>query len=122
MVFGMLPAVGTDLYFDTTASTAVLRNTIGMSRQRALIVYVGLYTSDVSLDLMQALHREVDLRAAVAYEDEFAEALRLLTEGRIDFSAMISHQFPLEKFDQAFAIARDAQASLKVMIMCSQKR
>ncbi|HKT71911.1 MAG TPA: zinc-binding dehydrogenase [Steroidobacteraceae bacterium] len=122
MVFGMLPAVGADVYFDTTASPAVLRDTIAMAQQRALIVYVGLYTQHVSLDLMQALHREVDLRAAVAYEDEFSAALRLLTDARIDFNAMISHRFPLEQFNQAFGIAQNAQASLKVMITCSQNR
>ena len=120
--FGMLPAVSTDIYFDTTASAHVLRDTISMARRRALIVYVGIYAGDVSLDLMQALHREVDLRAAVAYEDEFAEALQLLGDSMLEFEAMISHRFPLEQFGTAFGIAKDPRASTKVMITCSQKQ
>lgn len=114
--FGMLPAVSTDIYFDTAASAHVLRDTISMARRQALIVYVGLYTGDVSLDLMQALHREVDLRAAVAYEDEFSEALQLLGEPMIEFEAMISHRFPLEQFGAAFGIAKDPRATRAIAV------
>jgi threonine dehydrogenase-like Zn-dependent dehydrogenase len=48
------------------------------------------------------------------YPEDYADSLRLLM--RWDLSPMISHRFPLGRFHEAFAIARDPQAAGKVLI------
>jgi len=48
------------------------------------------------------------------YPADFSETIALL--GRRDLSPLITHRFPLERFAEALAVAKDANAGGKVMI------
>jgi threonine dehydrogenase-like Zn-dependent dehydrogenase len=48
------------------------------------------------------------------YPDDYNDAIDLLA--RRDLSPMISHRFPLDRFGEALAVARNSRAGGKVMI------
>jgi threonine dehydrogenase-like Zn-dependent dehydrogenase len=51
----------------------------------------------------------------MAYPDDWTEAIEILT--RSDLSPMITHQFSLEKFHDALAVAQSTEEGAKVMII-----
>ena len=58
--------------------------------------------------------KQLTLRGAMEYPADFSETIALL--GRRDLSPLITHRFPLERFAEALAVAKDAHAGGKVMI------
>ena len=54
------------------------------------------------------------LGASESRRSDFAEALALVAEGRLDPSKIVTHRFPLEQYEEAFRVAADGSA-LKVI-------
>jgi threonine dehydrogenase-like Zn-dependent dehydrogenase len=54
----------------------------------------------------------------MGYEQEFGEVIDMLASGRVDPSVMVTHHFGLTDIQDAFAMARDADNAIKVMIDC----
>ena len=50
----------------------------------------------------------------MAQPEDWNDMLELLS--RVDLSPMISHRFPLDRFHEGLAVARDPKAGAKVMI------
>jgi L-iditol 2-dehydrogenase len=54
------------------------------------------------------------LGASESRRSDFAEALALVADGRLDPSKIVTHRFPLEQYEEAFSVAADGSA-LKVI-------
>ena len=54
------------------------------------------------------------LGASESRRSDFAEALALTAEGRLDPSTIVTHRFPLERYQEAFRVSADGSA-LKVL-------
>ena len=58
--------------------------------------------------------KQLTLRGAMEYPVDFSQTIALLD--RRDLAPLITHRFPLERFAEALAVAKDAHAGGKVMI------
>jgi L-idonate 5-dehydrogenase len=58
--------------------------------------------------------KQLTIRGAMEYPEDYTDSLELL--GRWDLSPMISHRFPLERFQEALEVASDPRAGGKVLI------
>lgn len=112
------PAVGTNLFFEVSGAPAVLPSIVGMAAFHARVVMVAVHHAPIAIDWKMALGREMTFITSMAYPDEFPEVLAAIAEPGFDPGAFISHQFPLERFDEALATARDREHSAKIMIRC----
>ncbi|MCC5829664.1 MAG: alcohol dehydrogenase catalytic domain-containing protein [Phycisphaeraceae bacterium] len=60
--------------------------------------------------------RDIDMRRF------FEESIRLVLDGLVNTGQMVTHQFPLEEIDQAFALRNDKSAdAIHVLIDCERK-
>jgi threonine dehydrogenase-like Zn-dependent dehydrogenase len=82
-------------------------------------VLTGLPHAPAPLSLFAVVRREVTILGSMIYQDEFEQALRLLAEGRVRGSPLITHRFGLEAIQQAFVAHRDP-ASIKVAVLPSR--
>lgn len=112
------PAVGTNLFFEVSGAPAVLPSIVEMAAFHSRVIMVAVHHSPVAIDWKMALGREMSFITSMAYPDEFPEVLAAIAEPGFDPDAFISHQFPLDRFDEALAAARDRDHSAKVMIRC----
>jgi L-iditol 2-dehydrogenase len=70
----------------------------------------------VPLDLGGIFFREVTIQSTYsAGPFDTRDALELLTAGRIDAAALVSHRLPLARVEEAFALARSGEAT-KVVV------
>ena len=92
--------------------------TIEATRSGGVAVLVGLPSEAlVSLDIVAAASREVDIRGQFRYANCYPAALELVAHGRVNLDAMVTHRFTLGQAQQALEFA-DSQkrSSMKVMI------
>lgn len=112
------PAVGTNLFFEVSGAPTVLPSIVEMAAFHARVVMVAVNHAPIAIDWKMALGREMTFITSMAYPDEFPEVLAAIAAPGFDSDAFISHRFPLDRFDEALAAARDREQSAKVMIAC----
>ena len=60
--------------------------------------------------------RELEVLGALAYDGEFAEGIALVERQAVDLRPLITHRFPLERLEEAFAAQEDADIAIKVLV------
>lgn len=113
---GWMPVVGTDIFIDAAGANSIVKSVLDVCKQGARLVVAGLHRTPVELDLMMVLMKELSITGSMAYPTEFPEVLDMLSNSELDLAAMVSHHFPLDEFDKAFAVARSPAAGAKVII------
>ena len=87
---------------------------IRQARPRARISVVALHRTPEPVDFLSVMAKEITLMGSMAYPDDYAEMVRMLSE--VDLSPAITHRFPLARFEEALETARNASVSGKVII------
>ncbi|WP_424985319.1 L-idonate 5-dehydrogenase [Microbulbifer sp. S227A] len=108
-------ADGFDVMIEASGNERALRSGLELLRRRAVLVQVGL-GADASLPLNLMVAKEIDLRGAFRFHEEFAEAVALINAGALDLAALLSARYPLHDALQAFEMAGDRSRAMKVQI------
>lgn len=116
LVHGALPAVGTDVYIDACGAAAVVRAVFDHAKFGTRLVVVALHKQEIALPFFHVMAKEMTITGAMAYPDEFPAVIDMLATGRVDPSAMITHEFPFADFPRALATAQQADRAGKVMV------
>jgi len=105
---------GSDAYIEASGASAVIDEVLQHAKGEARLSVVALHRAPVPVNFLLVMMKQLTLRGAMEYPEDFGETLALLA--RRDLGPMITHRFPLARFAEALAVARDANASGKVMI------
>ena len=103
-----------DAYVEASGASAVIGEILQHAKGEARLSVVALHRAPVPVNFLLVMMKQLTLRGAMEYPEDFGETLELLA--RRDLAPMITHRFPLARFAEALAVARDASASGKVMI------
>lgn len=112
------PTVGTQIFFEVTGAPSVLPAIVSMAPFHGRVVMVAVSHAPIAVDWKIALGKEMTITTSMAYPDEFPEVIAAISEPGFDADALISHRFPLDRFDDALAAARDRNRSAKVLVDC----
>jgi len=104
-----------DVLFECSGAEAALCAGIATLRPRGVVVQLGL-SGDMRLPMMQITAREIELRGAFRFHEEFALAIELMRAGLIAVDDLVTHAFPLQDFAEAFATANDRTRAMKVQL------
>jgi L-idonate 5-dehydrogenase len=85
-------------------------------RPRGTLVQLGL-GGDVSMPQNMVVAKELAIHGSFRFHDEFALAVRLIDEGRIDLAPLLTGTFPMEDAMAAFAAANDRRSAMKVQLL-----
>jgi len=108
------PVAASDVFVEASGAPTVIPEVIGNARRGARLSVVALHREPIEVSFLLVLMRELQITGAMEYPEDFGRGVELLA--RRDLSAMITHRFPLERFDEALAVARDPAVAGKVMI------
>jgi threonine dehydrogenase-like Zn-dependent dehydrogenase len=112
-VFGA-PMAATDAYVEASGAAPVIPDILQHAKGEARLSVVALHGTAIPVNFLLVMIKQLTIRGAMEYPEDYTDMLDLLA--RWDLSPMISHRFPLERFPEAFEIARDPQAGGKVLI------
>ena len=119
-------ASNADLAIEAAGAPAAIRTAIGAARRGGTVVLLGLppsgSTVEVPADLL--VNRDLTLAASFGYTSAaWARVVELLSAGKIAPGRIVTHRFPLERFEDAFAIlAAPSGARGKVLLDIAEER
>ena len=108
------PMAATDAYVEASGAAPVIGEILQHAKAEARVSVVALHRQPIPVSFLLVMMKQLTLRGAMEYPADFGETLALLS--RRDLAPMITHRFPLARFAEALAVARDANAGGKVMI------
>ena len=104
-----------DVMLECSGNERALRDGLEVMRPRGVVVQLGL-GGDVSIPQNMVVAKELSICGSFRFHAEFALAVRLINEGRVDLSPVVSHTFPMLQARQAFELASDRRKAMKVLI------
>ncbi len=104
-----------DVMLECSGNERALRDGLEVMRPRGIVVQLGL-GGDVSIPQNMVVAKELSICGSFRFHAEFALAVRLINEGRIDLSPVVSHTFPMLQAREAFELASDRKQAMKVLI------
>ena len=115
----MTAGIGADICIVATGSIQALRESFDLTRKGGNIMLFGVPPrgSQMSYDVSKLYSDEHSLIPSyAASEIETNQALKLITEKRIDIQSLITHRFHISKAAEAVKCAHEANDAMKVII------
>ncbi|KAF0314601.1 Sorbitol dehydrogenase [Amphibalanus amphitrite] len=108
-----------DVTIECSGAEPSIQLAIHATASGGAVVLVGMGPAVVSVPIIHAASREVDIRGIFRYANCYPTAIELVRRGLVDVKPLITHRFPLERSVEAFETARTgAGGAVKVMIKC----
>jgi len=114
-ILGRMPNIS----IECSGAESCIQTTFYATMSGGVVVLVGLGKPIVSLPIVNASVREIDIRGVFRYANCYPAALSLIASGRIDVKSLITHRYELKEAVKAFEMAESGEA-IKVMIQCGQ--
>jgi len=115
-----LSAYGTDkgyfdVMFEASGNEQAVRAGLEVLQPRGVLVQLGL-GGDMAIPQNTIVAKEIEMRGTFRFHEEFALAVDLINQRRVDPRPLLTGIFPLEDTVQAFRTAGDRSRSMKVQI------
>lgn len=107
-----------DIAIEASGAPPALQSCIESVRRGGTVIQLAILPStgaNVPGNLIML--KELTIKGSSQYVGEFERAIQLILSKKIDVSPMTTAQFPIEKAAEAFALALDRKASMKVQIV-----
>lgn len=108
-----------NITIECTGAESCIQTAIYATRSGGVVVLVGLGAEMVTVPLINASVREVDIRGVFRYCNTWPIAISMLASGKVNVLPLVTHRFPLEQAAQAFETTRQG-LGVKVMLKCDQ--
>lgn len=107
---------------DCSGAEATNRLAVLSARSGGVVVIVGNGPLNVSIPLVNATNREVDIRGVFRYCNDYPTALALVASGKANVKPLITHHFDITETLDAFKTSRHGLGgAIKVMIHVQPK-
>ncbi len=104
-----------DVLFECTGAAPALSGGIAALRPGGVIVQIGL-GGDMTVPVQAITAKELQLRGAFRFHDEFFDGVTLMRKGLIDVKPLITHTLGLENAVDAFELASDRTQAMKAQV------
>jgi 2-desacetyl-2-hydroxyethyl bacteriochlorophyllide A dehydrogenase len=107
---------GVDCVIETAGAPEAVNHALELVRPGGRIVLTGLPHAPTAVSFFSVVRREVTIIGSMIYQDEFAEAMRLVAAGQVRTAPLITHRFALDEIGRAFA-AHAEPTAIKVAVL-----
>jgi L-idonate 5-dehydrogenase len=104
-----------DVMLECSGNAAALRAGLEVMRPRGVVVQLGL-GGDIAIPQNVIVAKELDIRGSFRFHAEFALAVRLINEGRVNLAPVVTHTMALAQAREAFELASDRSRAMKVLL------
>lgn len=108
-----------DVMLECSGNGQAFRNGLEVMRPRGVVVQLGL-GGDVSLPQNLVVAKELSICGSFRFHHEFALAVQLINDRRVDLTPAITRSFPMTQAREAFELAGDRKRAMKVLIDFAQ--
>jgi L-idonate 5-dehydrogenase len=104
-----------DVVFEASGNERAVRAGLDVLRPRGVFVQLGL-GGDIAIPQNVVVAKEIEMRGTFRFHEEFALAVDLINQKRLDVAPLLTGIYPLDDAVKAFEIAGDRTRSMKVQI------
>jgi L-idonate 5-dehydrogenase len=104
-----------DVMLECSGNEQALRAGLEAMRPRGVVVQLGL-GGDVSIPQNLVVSKELSICGSFRFHAEFALAVRLINDGRVDLRPLVTRSFGLAQAREAFELASDRTRAMKVLL------
>jgi L-iditol 2-dehydrogenase len=102
---------GADVVYECAGVAGSLDACWNAVRKGGTLMPVGIYPGTVTTDFNKVTMKELSVIGSYGYLwTSWQRAIQLLAEKRVDSEALISHEFPLSRFEEAFRVSSNGSA------------
>lgn len=113
---GLAAGKGTmDVMFEASGNAAALATGLAALRPRSALVQLGL-GGDIALPQNVVVGKEIEIRGSFRFHEEFALAVDLINQRRVDVRVLLSDTYGVDDAVAAFERASDRAHSMKVQL------
>lgn len=106
---------GVDLAYECAGSAASLENCWKAVRKQGTLVPLGVHPGPIQTDFNNIMMKELTVMGSYGYVwTSWQRTVKLLAGGRVNTEALVSHELPLEQFEEAFRLTRGG--AVKVLL------
>lgn len=115
-----IPREAYDVVFECSGSAPGINSAWAAARRGGVVVQVGMIAAGPQpLNYAQCISKELTLRGTFRFNNEIDDAVRILAE-RPEFEQVVTHVLGVEDAVDAFGVAKDSQASGKVLVQLNE--
>ena len=108
---------GADIVFECSGAGAAANQGLELARRKGQFVQLGLFGKPIELDWDSIMLREIEIQNSFASTwHSWNAALRLVAQGMVQLSPMISAVLPLSGWEEAFEKFRNRQGLKYVLV------
>lgn len=105
-ILELTEGTGTDLVFECAGSVSTTQQSISMVRTGGTIVIAGICFDWVELPVSTIVLRGLNVKGSICFSiGEYALALNLIREGKVDVAPLITGRMPLDDINEAFEMS-----------------
>jgi L-idonate 5-dehydrogenase len=104
-----------DVLLECSGNERALRDGLEVMRPRGTVVQLGL-GGDVSIPQNMVVAKELSICGSFRFHAEFALAVQIINERRIDLSPVVTQTFPMTEAVTAFQLAGNRERAMKVLL------
>lgn len=109
---------GCDVYIEAFGHPQSVVHGLHMIRRLGAFVEFSVFGEPVTVDwTIIGDTKELNIHGAHLSPFTYPLAIEMIAKGQLPLDDIVSHQFPLEQFEQAFALVQEARTSIKVALM-----
>ncbi|XP_045167944.2 sorbitol dehydrogenase-like isoform X2 [Mercenaria mercenaria] len=108
-----------EISIDSTGVQSSIQTAIFATRNGGNVTISGLRENVVSLPIVNAGFREVDIRGVAVNAHCYPIARAMVASGQVNLKPLVTHVFALDQVNEAFKKA-ETKECMKVMIKCSK--
>ncbi|WP_215226166.1 zinc-dependent alcohol dehydrogenase [Echinicola shivajiensis] len=107
--------------FECSGVSALLAQNMELLAPDGKLTVLAIYSKDLIVDPNLVVYKRLTVRGSLFYKPEdFLEAIELSSNGKLDISPLVTHQFPLAELPKAFETQADGSKSVKVLVDCQE--
>jgi len=109
---------GIDVVFLTVGVPSLVQQALAMANPEGRVVLVALFDEPLWLDANDVIHKHLTLVGSSMYNDQdIGTAIDLISAGKVQARAMVTHVLPLEQAQRAFHLAATKEdGAIKVVL------
>jgi L-iditol 2-dehydrogenase len=107
---------GADVAFECSGAPGAVAECLNQVKRGGEIVQVGLLGKAVSLDLDTVAFKEIHIKGTFAHHHgSWEKAVALLRDRKVNIGPLLSGEFPLERWEEAFRLF-ESRVGLKYLL------
>jgi len=108
---------GLDIVFEVAGENSAVETAVALSRPGGQVVLVGIPSDDrTSFNASVARRKGLTFRTVRRMKHTYPRAIRLVESGLINVRSLVTHQYSMDSFDQAFSSALRREGLKTVII------